>query len=91
MRIDAVEEQLAWTTGQIALKDETLEAAAKTFNIYNRTKIQIEDPLLARHRLVGWFRLRDPESFATAAAAIADARVAKKGDVLLIVPADRAE
>lgn len=68
---------------QIALDDVTIAAAAARFNRVNRTRIVV-DPSVGRVRIVGLFRANDPERFAQAAAAIADAQVEVSKDVIAI-------
>lgn len=56
--------KLAWREGKIILQNQTLEAAVEEFNRYNRIKISIEDPAIRNERLVGQYRLDQPEDFA---------------------------
>lgn len=75
---------LAWREGNIALQGETLAEASATFNRYNKRKIIIDDPALGAHRLVGYFRVQDPQSFAAAAATSLGARVQDTSRGILI-------
>lgn len=77
-------EHLAWTRGEIALRNQTLANAAETFNAYNPKKIVIDDPQLGRSRIVGWFELDEPERFAAAAAAAAGGEAVEKNGVIII-------
>ncbi|MDV3455898.1 FecR domain-containing protein [Sphingomonas sp. HF-S4] len=60
---------------QIALDNVSISAAAARFNRVNRTQIVIPDTATGEIRIVGLFRASDPERFARAAAAVADAEV----------------
>jgi transmembrane sensor len=61
-----VESRLAWTSGKLQFRGETLREAAAEFNRYNRRQIQLGDPALADLRVGGTFNATDPESFAAA-------------------------
>ena len=58
---------LAWRDGMVGLDGETLAEAAAEFNRYNTRQIVVDDPELAKARLVGFFRATDPDSFVKAA------------------------
>jgi transmembrane sensor len=75
---------LAWRDGMISLYGETLGEASAAFNRYNRRKIVVEDSQLAARRVVGHFRLQDPQGFAKAAAGLLGARVHDDGDRILL-------
>jgi Fe2+-dicitrate sensor, membrane component len=60
---DAVR-KLAWRDGNIVLDDQSLEQAVAVFNRYNTNQIVIRDPELRQKRLVGIYRLDQPEEFA---------------------------
>lgn len=60
-----IERALAWRNGEIALENDTLGEAIASFNRYNRRQIVLEDPSLAREKLVGLFKLDKPENFAS--------------------------
>lgn len=61
---EEITRKLAWREGKIILQNQTLEAAVEEFNRYNRIKIFIEDPAIRNERLVGQYRLDQPEDFA---------------------------
>jgi transmembrane sensor len=71
----AINRSLAWREGQIALEGETLADATAEFNRYNSQKLVIEDPALAREKLVGQFRMAEPMAFARAVASTLGATV----------------
>jgi transmembrane sensor len=58
-----VTRRLAWTVGLIRLDGETLSEAVDEFNRYNRRKLEIHDPAIAKLRVSGTFKAREPESF----------------------------
>ena len=78
---------LAWREGYLALDGETLAEAAAAFNHYNSRKIVVADARLSRRRLVGYFRIQDPQGFADAAATSLGATVEEGGDRILLTPA----
>ncbi len=61
---DYVARKLAWTSGRISFEGETLSEAVHEFNRYNRRRLAIADPAIARIRVGGLFDATDPESFA---------------------------
>ena len=87
--IEALNRQLAWRTSQIALEDQSLREAATQFNRYNSRKIVIESADIADARVVGWFKLDDPDAFARAVASTLGARVASEQDEIRIYKQDR--
>lgn len=68
----AIDRALAWREGEVSLQGETLASAVAQFNRYNRRQLVIADPDLARERLVGLFKLDNPEGFATVVGATLD-------------------
>jgi transmembrane sensor len=63
---DVVQSRLAWTSGRLQFRGETLADAVAEFNRYNRRQIRLADASLARLRVGGTFDATDPESFAAA-------------------------
>jgi transmembrane sensor len=61
-----LERQLAWTSGQLHFRGESLAEAVTEFNRYNRRRIHLSDPSIANLRIGGNFNATDPESFAAA-------------------------
>jgi transmembrane sensor len=61
-----IESRLAWTSGKLQFRGETLAAAVEEFNRYNRRRIRLGDASLAELRVGGTFNATDPESFAAA-------------------------
>lgn len=60
----AIERSLAWREGEISLEGETLGDAVASFNRYNRQQLVVDEPGLARERLVGLFKIGNPADFA---------------------------
>ncbi|MGR4890742.1 FecR family protein [Sphingopyxis sp. LARHCG72] len=79
-----VENALAWRRGEIILDGMPLGDAAAEFNRYNARKIVIADPAFAQERMVGQFRMREPEAFVRAVRDALGARVADSGATLRI-------
>lgn len=59
-----VARKLAWRDGRIVLRNQTLGAAVLDFNRYSRKPIVIADRALSSRKLVGRYKLDDPELFA---------------------------
>lgn len=70
-----VTRKLAWREREIILRQETLSDAVAEFNRYNDVQIVVADPALGQERLVGGFRVDQPDSFARAVHAALDAPV----------------
>ena len=60
---------LAWQYGQIALENQTLQAAADEFARYSEVHILV-DPAVANRTVTGLFSANDPVAFARAAAGV---------------------
>jgi transmembrane sensor len=67
--------RLAWTTGHLEFRGETLGEAVEEFNRYNRRQIHVSAASLAALRVGGSFGATDPESFASALASAFKLRV----------------
>ncbi len=83
---DDLEHVLAWRRGYISLQGETLAEAVAAFNRYNSRRIVVEDPSLAGRKLVGYFRIHEPDSFDAAASLSLSAVVETRGEDILLVP-----
>jgi transmembrane sensor len=77
-----IERSLAWREGHIVLEGETLDEAVAQFNRYNVRKLVISDPTLAAEKLVGQFRVAEPQTFAEAVATTLGARVDQEGNTI---------
>lgn len=60
-------DELGWRKGLLKFRYATLSEAAAEFNRYNRTKIIIEDPIVARLTIYGAFAANNAAAFADAA------------------------
>lgn len=79
-----IERTLAWRDFQIALDGDTLRDAVEMFNRYNARKLIIADPQIGGRKLVGWFRIDDPEGFAKAASDTLDVQVRFAADEIFL-------
>ena len=85
MEPQQLEQRLAWTSGQIQLRGETLEQAVKEFNRYNRRQLHLADASLAELRVDGAFNATDPDSFAAELASTFGVRVdAAQSDAIVL-------
>jgi transmembrane sensor len=80
-----MERSLAWREGQIALDGDTLGEAVEQFNRYNHRQLVVANPELARAKLVGWFWLDDPDSFAGAAARTLGAEIRLRDNQIVLI------
>ncbi len=64
----ALARRLAWTSGRLEFRGETLGEAVEEFNRYNRRQIRLSAGTLGDLRVGGSFSATDPESFADALA-----------------------
>ena len=79
-----VEQDLAWRSGHIFFRHQSLAAAAGTFKRYSDTHIMIDDPAVASRTVTGMFVATDPASFAHAVAASLDLKTEEeKGEIRL--------
>jgi len=70
---DDVDRALAWRSGELILKGETLQYAVEEMNRYNAVKIILVDTRLGETELVGLFKTNEPENFARSISAITGA------------------
>jgi transmembrane sensor len=81
-----LESRLAWTTGRLQFRGDSLGAAIEEFNRYNRRQLRLADTALAQLRVGGTFNATDPESFAAALASTFSLRVAHDTDAIVLHP-----
>jgi transmembrane sensor len=79
-----IDRSLAWRSGQLVFDGDTLGEAAAEFNRYNRVQVSIDDPALAREKLVGRFRTNEPDAFAQAAATMLGAHAQIGSDAIVL-------
>jgi transmembrane sensor len=78
-----IDRKLAWRDGALKFEGDTLAAAAAEFNRYNRVKLEV-DPALAAEKVVGRFRVDEPDTFAQAASTMFDAQVQRGREMIRI-------
>jgi transmembrane sensor len=61
---DYANRHLAWLSGELRFKGESLEEAVDEFNRYNLERLRIADPRIRGLRVYGTYRARNPEDFA---------------------------
>jgi transmembrane sensor len=81
-----IERALAWRSGGLALNGEPLDYAVAELNRYNRRKLVIDDPVLGRTPIVGYFKVDDPDRFMRSVAVLLDARITASGGDIHIAP-----
>jgi transmembrane sensor len=75
---------LGWRRGVLVFDNTTLADAASELNRYNRQKIVITDPSVARLAIVGAFPENDVQALTNTAQQVFGLRVAKYGDEIVI-------
>lgn len=86
---DEIERALAWRDGGLALNGEPLSYAVAELNRYNRIQISIEDPVLNRTPIVGYFKNNNPKGFAETIAEIVNAEVMEGENIYFIIPSNK--
>jgi transmembrane sensor len=81
---EAIDQARAWTEGRLIFDGETVAEAADAFNRYNRLQIKVVGPVIARRRVVGYFRLDDPQAFCAAVVASFGAQVIARPGALVL-------
>lgn len=78
-RVREVDSQrvLAWAEGRLVFENDSVEYAVRQFNRYNRLRLTISDPSLARRTISGVFSASDPESFVAFIQSVAAVRVTR--------------
>jgi transmembrane sensor len=77
---------MAWTTGRLQFRGDSLGEAVDEFNRYNRRQLRLADASLAQLRVGGTFNATDPESFAAALTSAFGLRVAHDTDAIVLRP-----
>jgi transmembrane sensor len=75
---------IAWQSGRLAFRDETIAQAASEMNRYTRRTLVVSDPQAAAMRLSGVYRVGDPEAFAHSLAVLLPVHVSFDGDAIRI-------
>jgi transmembrane sensor len=81
-----VEGRMAWTTGRLQFRGDSLGEAVAEFNRYNRRHLRLADASLAPLRVGGTFNATDPESFAAALSSAFGLKVAHDTDAIVLHP-----
>jgi transmembrane sensor len=89
-RIDRpeLEDLIAWQSGRLAFRDETIAQAVSEMNRYTARALIVSDARVGAMRLSGVYRVGDPEAFARSLAVLLPVRVSASGDVIRISAAD---
>lgn len=90
-RIDRpeIDDLIAWQSGRLAFRDETLTDAVAELNRYTTRPLVIADPRAAQMRVSGVYRVGDPEAFARSLALLLPVRVTADGEAIRISATDR--
>lgn len=75
-----VDRRLAWRNGMISFDGDSLAQAAAEFARYSSMRIVIDDPTVARRKVVGLYSATDPVGFARAVALGMDLHVERRGN-----------
>jgi transmembrane sensor len=81
-----LEGRMAWTTGRLQFRGDSLGEAVDEFNRYNRRPLRLADASLAQLRVGGTFNATDPESFAAALTSAFGLQVAHESDAIVLRP-----
>ena len=81
-----LEGRMAWTTGRLQFRGDSLGDAVEEFNRYNRRPLRLADASLAQLRVGGTFNATDPDSFAAALASTFGLQVAHDTDAIVLRP-----
>ena len=77
-----VAHDLDWLEGHIFFRHQTLASAAKEFERYSKTRIVIDDPMVATKTVTGMYVTTDPAGFAKAVAVVLGLQVKSTGNTL---------
>ena len=75
----------AWQTGQAIFESDTLAAAAAEMNRYSTVRLVVNDPLIARLKLSGVYRVGDNEAFAHSISQLLPVTIERYPDQLVFV------
>jgi len=76
--------ELSWRRGVLVFNHTTLAEAAVEFNRYNREKLAVFDPAVARIPIGGTFQMDNTKDFINLAQTVLGLRVEKRGDQTVI-------
>lgn len=79
-----IDDLLAWRSGRLAFRDETVGEAVAEMNRYSHRELIVSDPGAAELRLSGIYRVGDPEAFARSLAVLLPVDIDVKPDTIRI-------
>jgi len=79
-----IDDLLAWQSGRLAFRDETVAQAVAEMNRYSRRELVVADPQAGALRLSGVYRVGDPEAFARSLAELLPVEIAAEPDKIRI-------
>ncbi|MHA6718867.1 FecR family protein [Sphingomonas sp. RS6] len=79
-----LDDLVAWQSGRLAFRDDTLADAAAEMNRYTPHTLIVADPRAAAMRLSGVYRVGDPEAFARSVAILLPVRVTSDGETIRV-------
>ncbi|MFD1949825.1 FecR family protein [Sphingomonas arantia] len=79
-----LDDLIAWQSGRLAFRDQTLAEATAEMNRYTDRSLVVADPKAAAMRFTGLYRVGDPEAFALSLAVLLPVRVDAAADVIRI-------
>ncbi|WP_232492302.1 FecR family protein [Novosphingobium kaempferiae] len=82
-----IDDLLAWQSGRLAFRDETVAQAVAEMNRYSSRELVVADARAADLRLSGVYRVGDPEAFARSLAVLLPVEIAAEPDVIRIATA----
>jgi transmembrane sensor len=81
---NALSDGLGWRRGVLIFDHKTLADAAAEFNRYNRQKLFIDDPVVARKKIDGTFPMDDAELFSRSVQRLFGLHIVKYGGEIVI-------
>lgn len=83
-----LDDLVAWQSGRLAFRDETVAQAAAEMNRYTSRALIVADRKAASLRLSGVYRVGDPEAFARSLAVLLPVQIVTASDAIHISTAD---
>lgn len=82
-----IDDLVAWQSGRLVLRDETVAQAVAEMNRYSRRELVVADRRAADLRLSGVYRVGDPEAFARSLTVLLPVEIALQPDTIRIAAA----
>lgn len=73
-----IDDLLAWQSGRLAFRDETVAQAVAEMNRYTSRELVVSDSKAAEMRLSGVYRVGDPDGFARSLAILLPVTIAEE-------------